>query len=273
VPAGLFGTFTGCISSRRRKYCLMKQRDIEILSSYLDGQMSSADAARLEARLRTDPEMRSVLQDLRGARSLLRQLPMRKAPRNFTLTPKMVGKNPPLPRSYPVFKFSATLATILLFFTIGLNVLGPQLAAQPAVFGMGGGGAPDAYQSTLATESPAIMAAPAATEPPAAATEAPAAQEPSVEMAPYSTATASSAEDANSTRVMGTAVAKQSDTEAANAASSGLAQQPPQAAVESAQAQTVPPTWQWLLAGVALISLFVMAVMRQLSASRWRSRS
>ena len=108
----------------------MKQRDIEILSSYLDGQLSSADAARLEARLRTDPEMRSVLQDLRGARSLLRQLPMRKAPRNFTLTPKMVGKNPPLPRSYPLFKFSATLASILLFFTIGLNILGPQLAAQ-----------------------------------------------------------------------------------------------------------------------------------------------
>ena len=73
----------------------MKQRDIELLSSYLDGQLSSADSARLEARLRTDPEMRSVLQDLRGARSLLRQLPMRKAPRNFTLTPKMVGRNPP----------------------------------------------------------------------------------------------------------------------------------------------------------------------------------
>ena len=54
----------------------MKQRDIETLSSYLDGQLSSADAARLEGRLRTDPEMRSVLQDLRGARSLLRQLPV-----------------------------------------------------------------------------------------------------------------------------------------------------------------------------------------------------
>jgi hypothetical protein len=240
----------------------MKQRDIEILSSYLDGQLSSADAARLEAHLRTDPEMRSVLQDLRGARSLLRQLPMRKAPRNFTLTPKMVGKNPPLPRSYPVFKFSAMLATILLFFTMGLNILGPQLAAQPAVFGMGGGGggAPDAYESTLATE------------PPAAATQAPA-QEPLAGMAPLSTATAASAEDANSTRVMGTAVAKQSDTEAANAAGSGLAQQPPQAVGEPAQMKTVPPTWQLLLAGIALISLLIMAVMRQLSATRWRSRS
>jgi anti-sigma factor RsiW len=249
----------------------MKQRDIELLSSYLDGQLSSVDAARLEARLRTDPEMRSVLQDLRGARSLLRQLPMRKAPRNFTLTPKMVGKNPPLPRSYPVFKFAATLATIMLFFTYALNVLGPQLAAQPAGFGMGGGGAPDtALESAAATEAPAIAAAPAGTEPPAAATEAPV-QEPSVAMAPLSTATAA-AEDANSTRVMGTAVAKQSDTEAANAAGSALAQDPPQAA-EPAPVNTVSPVWQWLLAGTALISLFIMAVMRQRSASRWRSKS
>lgn len=249
----------------------MKQRDIELLSSYLDGQLSSVDATRLEARLRTEPDLRSVLQDLRGARNLLRQLPKRKAPRNFTLTPKMVGKNPPLPRSYPVFKFVATLATILLFFTYGLNVLGPQLAAQPPAFGMGGGGAADAFESTLATEAPAIAAAPAGTEPQAAATEAPAA-EPSIAMIPLSTATAA-AEDANSTRVMGTAVAKQSDTEAANAAGSGLAQEPPQTTAQPAPVSSVSPVWQWLLAGTALISLFIMAVMRQRSASRWHSKS
>jgi hypothetical protein len=249
----------------------MKQRDIELLSSYLDGQLGSTDSARLEARLRTDPELRSVLQDLRGARSLLRQLPMRKAPRNFTLTPKMVGKNPPLPRSYPVFKFAATLATIMLFFTYALNVLGPQLAAQPAAFGMGGGGAPDSsFESAAATEAPAIAAAPAATEPPAAATEAPV-QVPSVGMAAPSTATA--AQDASTTRVMGTAALKQSDT--ANAAGSGPAQElmPPVVEPIPAPASPVSPLWQWLLAGVALISLFIMAIMRQRSASRWRSKS
>ena len=255
----------------------MKQRDIELLSSYLDGQLSSADSTRLEARLRTDPDLRSVLQDLRGARSVLRQLPMRKAPRNFTLTPKMVGKNPPLPRSYPAFKFAASLATILLFFTYALNVLGPQLAAQPAVFGMGGGGAPDTtFESAAAAEPPAAALA---TEPPAAATEAPAAtespvlEEPSVAMAPLSTATGL-AEDANSTRAMeGTAVSKQPETEAANAAGSALAQQSPQVAPVAAQSDTVSPVWQWLLAGIALVSLFIMAIMRQRSASRWRSKS
>src|SRR5512146_937709 len=125
----------------------MKQRDLELLSSYLDGQLSSSDATRLEARLLTEPELRSVLRDLRSARGLLRQLPLRKAPRNFTLTPKMVGKNPPLPRAYPAFRFVSALATLLLFFTLGLNFLVPQMASQAPVGGMGGGGAPDTFLS------------------------------------------------------------------------------------------------------------------------------
>jgi hypothetical protein len=132
------------------------------------------------------------------------------------------------------------------------------------------------FASSAATEPPAAAAeiateAPAAILPPAAATEAPV-EEPSVAIAPLSTATAA-VEDSNSTRVRETAVSKQAGTEAANAASSGLAQEPLQVTVEPTQGNTVSPTWQWLLAGIALISLFVMAVMRQLSISRWRSRT
>ena len=233
----------------------MKKRDLELLSSYLDGQLSSADATRLEARLRTDPELRSVLQDLRGARSLLRQLPMRKAPRNFTLTPAMVGKNPPLPRAYPAFRFTATLATILLFFTFGLNMVGRQMASQAPAFGMGGGGGEAA--DTFSQES-----APAA-EAPAAATE-----EPSIAMVPDATATAA-LED--STRIMETAVAKEPGAE--NAAGTGLAQEPPAAQPQPPEVRTISPALQWFLAGVALISVLIMALMRQLSTNRWRSKS
>ena len=69
----------------------MNSRDLELLSSYLDGQLKPSESARLERRLASEPDLRSVLDDLRAARGLLRQLPVRKAPRNFTLTPKMVG--------------------------------------------------------------------------------------------------------------------------------------------------------------------------------------
>src|SRR5215208_7251226 len=119
----------------------MNNRDLELLSSYLDGQLKPSDSARLEARLSADPNLRAVLDDLRASRGLLRQLPMRKAPRNFTLTPKMVGKNPPLPRAYPAFRFVSALATLLFCFTVGLNIFGTQMAAPGPNFGYGGGGA------------------------------------------------------------------------------------------------------------------------------------
>src|SRR5215211_7450863 len=165
----------------------MNNRDLDLLSSYLDGQLRPSDSARLEARLSADPHLRAVLDDLRAARGLLRQLPMRKAPRNFTLTPKMVGKNPPLPRSYSAFRFVTALASLMLFFTLGLNFVVPQMA-QTRDFGFGGGGAPEI---SSAEQAPAVPEA-AATEPPA--TEAPA-EEPSVLLGPLLTPTISPAAD------------------------------------------------------------------------------
>ena len=240
----------------------MKQRDLELLSSYLDGQLSSSDATRLEARLLTDPELRSVLRDLRSARSVLRQLPMRKAPRNFTLTPQMVGKNPPLPRAYPAFRFTTALATLLLFISFGLNFLRPQLASAQYPFGMGGGGgAPD---TTLSAESAPAAQAPVATEAPAA-TEAPT-EAPSVAMAPMGTATAAAVQD--TTRSADTAVAK--NTEPAIGMGGGL-EQPP---VPPARAlPVISPALQWIFAGVAILSAFIMALMRQLSINRWRKKN
>lgn len=238
----------------------MKQRDLELLSTYLDGQLSSVESTRLEARLRTEPDLRSVLRDLRSARSVLRQLPMRKAPRNFRLTPKMVGKNPPLPRAYPAFRFASTLATLLLFFTMGLNFLGPQLASQPPIFGMGGGGAPDTFSeeaaSQAATEAPLAEMAPA--------TEAPA-EEPSVAMAPMPTASLSAEEAARAAETETT----QSDA-VENAGDSAFV--PPQTSAEKAITPPISPIWQWILAGIALVSALIMGLMRQLAFNRWRNK-
>lgn len=238
----------------------MKQRDLELLSSYLDGQLSPADATRLEARLLVEPDLRSVLRDLRSARTMLRQLPMRKAPRNFRLTPKMVGKNPPLPRAYPAFRFTSALATILLFLSFGLNVLRPALATAQPAFGMGGGGAPDTYaESAPAAELPAE----AATEAPA--TEAPA-EEPSIAMSPLSTATIAAQED--TARAMETEIAKNAATD--SAVQEGLQQ--PSVSESPSPGPVISVVWQWLFAGIALLSAFIMALMRQLSINRWRRK-
>lgn len=236
----------------------MNQRDIELLSSYLDGQLKPSDSARLEARLSADAELRAVLSDLRSARGLLRQLPLRKAPRNFTLTPKMVGKNPPLPRAYPAFRFVTAVASLLLFFTMGLNFLAPQLASSSPAFGMGGGGAPEVFsaQAPAATEAPA----PAGD---AFATEAPALQEPAAEppaeLAPLPTA---SIEESTTTREAESAVAKEGET--GNAA----AQDQP----EIQNPRPIPPAWQIVFGAIAVLGAVIMLLMRQMAADRWRQK-
>ncbi len=121
----------------------MNQRDIELLSAYLDGQVSPADSAKLESRLKTDPELESVLRDLRAARGILRKIPVRKAPRNFTLTRQMAGLRPPLPRTYPLFRLATVFASVLFLFSFTATALSPIFSLTPpeqSYFGMGGGG-------------------------------------------------------------------------------------------------------------------------------------
>ena len=143
-------------------------RDVETLSAYLDGKLSQADSARLEARLAREPELDSILQDLSGARSLLRSLPQRRAPRNFTLSPQQAGVRPPLPRVFPALRLASALAAVLFLFTyLGNNIALP--AAQtgaPALaqdrYGAGGGGGPE---TEAPQESGPLVGAPPAPTP------------------------------------------------------------------------------------------------------------
>lgn len=220
----------------------MNRRDLELLSAYLDGELKPADSARLEARLNTDAELAALLNDLRATRALLRKLPTRKAPRNFTLTRKMVGQNPPLPRAYPAFRLATLVATLLFFFSFGVNFVGTQMAS-PAQFGMGGGGA-EAYSVQ--------EAAPQAAAP---------AEEPPLSLAP-----AQPTED--TLRAMDTPSAKNGGGETAPA------QDQPPAAGEPLPPQSrpplVPPLWQTALLTAALLGALLMGAMRQLAARRWK---
>ena len=230
----------------------MNRRDIELLSAYLDGQLKPSDSTRLESRLKSDPELVAVMDDLRAARNLLRKLPQRRAPRNFTLTRKMVGQNPPMPRAYPFFRFATTLATLLLFFTFGLNFLAPQMAAVPG-FGMGGGGSGEDLFSSEQAQEPSIAAAPAATE-------LPATQPPSAEMLPMPTQ-------------MSTLDSERSaDTPAEKIDATGNAIGQDQSQVANQVPAPVSITWQLALAGIALLGALLMLLMRQSAFQRWRQK-
>jgi len=140
-------------------------RDIEQLSAYLDGQLSQVEKTRLEARLQADPALGTLLDDLREAHFALRRTPKRSVPRNFTLTPRMAGVRPPLPRLVPALSWASAVAAFLFIITLGGNLLGqlsfgaaaPMLAAAPMTSqGNGLGGGPPAAATQPALEDNAL---------------------------------------------------------------------------------------------------------------------
>jgi anti-sigma factor RsiW len=126
----------------------MNSRDLEILSAYLDGQLSPPDSADLESRLKSDESLRRLMDDLRLARGLLRQLPQRRAPRSFTLKPTNPKLRVPQPRAYPALRLAGVLASLLFLASFAVNALSSagtrHLAASSAPILGGGVGAGEA---------------------------------------------------------------------------------------------------------------------------------
>jgi anti-sigma factor RsiW len=57
--------------------------DPDMLSAYLDGELTDAERAAVETRLQSSPEWREELAEVRAARDALRGLPERDAPAGF----------------------------------------------------------------------------------------------------------------------------------------------------------------------------------------------
>jgi len=98
------------------------RRDLELLSAYLDQQIKAGERQKVEARLRDDAQFRKSYEQLRQTRQLLRSLPVRRAPRNFTLSPAQ-ARISPLQRYIPVFGVASALASFLLIFVIVSDLL------------------------------------------------------------------------------------------------------------------------------------------------------
>jgi hypothetical protein len=94
-------------------------RDWVILSSYLDGELTPAELNKFEERLVNDPALQYALDELRQTKNTLAQTPRLRAPRNFILTPAMVGMKI-RPRQAQGYRLASALMTFLL---IGVLVL------------------------------------------------------------------------------------------------------------------------------------------------------
>jgi hypothetical protein len=115
-------------------------RDAELLSAYLDDQLSPGERAKLERRLQTDSHLRSTLNGLRHVKTRLTDLPKIKPPRNFTLTPQMAGRPARRPSPLiPALNWATALAATLFAVLIGADLVGvgrfaaPQAAPVPEV--------------------------------------------------------------------------------------------------------------------------------------------
>lgn len=64
--------------------------EYELLSAYIDGELTDAERQSLEERLSSDALLQQELNSLRATVSLINLLPEMQAPHNFTLTPEMV---------------------------------------------------------------------------------------------------------------------------------------------------------------------------------------
>lgn len=105
------------------------ESDQELLSAYLDNQLSAVERATIERRLRDEPLLQGELAELRALKTMLGDMPALVPPRSFTLDPATVGK----PRGMPLFallRLGGVLATLLLALTLTLDLVTP--AASPS---------------------------------------------------------------------------------------------------------------------------------------------
>ena len=92
-------------------------RDYELISAYLDNQLSSKEREQFEARLKTEPALQKELQEINKTRMILRTLPKLKAPRNYYIKAATKRVSPRL-RLAPVFGIISAVASVILILLI-----------------------------------------------------------------------------------------------------------------------------------------------------------
>lgn len=112
-------------------YPLPSEHDLELLSAYLDGELTDRERAEVEQRLIREHALRAALDDLRQTIMLVQSLPALKAPRNFTLNPAIYGRKKPWWHFESRLEWAGMLGTAASVVLIVLAVLLSQNSASP----------------------------------------------------------------------------------------------------------------------------------------------
>jgi hypothetical protein len=102
-----------------------EEKQQEMLTAYVDGELSPPQQRQVEQLLANDPGLQAELAELRQFKLSLSQLPRRRVPRNFTLDPALYGvpKRQPLIQLYPLMRTAMTLTAVFLFIAVGAEFL------------------------------------------------------------------------------------------------------------------------------------------------------
>lgn len=135
----------------------ISRRDWQLLSEYIDGELSERKRIRLESRLDSERGLRTALQRIKKTRRILRTAPRLSAPKDFVLTPDMLPQRQQK-SFFPVLRFATVLVSVLLVAVLVLDFGGfvfPMKAgdfAAPAVQQEALESAPDADQRNMEQE-------------------------------------------------------------------------------------------------------------------------
>ena len=137
----------------------------ELISAYVDGQMSDAERTAFEARLAQDAALRRRVLVTRLLVREAGKLPTVALPRNFILPLDAGRARPQAERpqaSFPrwIFRFGSVAATVVFAALVALEVLQPAApAAQPEMaIPMSAAAVPEASQPTVVPAQPAPAA-------------------------------------------------------------------------------------------------------------------
>jgi hypothetical protein len=114
-----------------------KQQKQEALSAYLDGELAPDEEARVEQQLASDSDLRDELAEMEVWQTQMRNLPVRRVPRNFTLDPALYGhsQRQSFAVAYPVLRTATVVTAFLFVIALAVNLyLGgfvENLAPQP----------------------------------------------------------------------------------------------------------------------------------------------
>jgi len=104
-------------------------KDIELLSSYLDHQLTSHKEKQVQARLSQDIQFKQALSGLRRTKLVLSALPEKPVPHNFSIPNKVNKSRFNFYSYFRVFRFTSVAATFGLIVLVLMDFLGPSLGS------------------------------------------------------------------------------------------------------------------------------------------------